>query len=580
MFEYIPPVIYGNINSELSSLITNSINSNTNITTFPSITYDNSNIVTTITNTTKVDSVVFSDRSIQTTACTQSIQNKITDAIQLITDLSYICVTHTNDINNTNTLLSTCANSILSKQNNIHTGNLLNSKFVRYIGTGINISNELVSIQQNINNLLVNSEKKAFANGAILTSPRFSGIINGFIKSDIGLGNVNNTSDMNKPITSAMINALSIKADASGATLSGNITGITKSMVNLSNVENTLSINKPISTATQSSINLKANLTGCTFTGPVYGLNPSTINLSNVDNRSDASKNISIDVSSALLPYATRNNASFTGDISGITKRMIGLGNVDNTSDLNKPTNTTINNALLLKSDLTGSTFTGTVFGINKDTIGLSLVDNVSDINKPVSTALNRELIKKAGFSNPTFSGDISTNRNVIFNNTTGKIKYPPDTANKLLTSDAYGWLTLQTPTAIKDAFLYTSTFINNPSWISFGWGAVKRSQVITAGYYLIHFRIGFSQAASANTNPSIIYRVKPPEYTPAYPMSVQEMLTGSFSNSYCFKDCTYILYITSNNYVDLYPNPNFTNAVQINNKDGHTYFYLIKLNT
>ncbi len=576
MFEYIPPVIYGNINSELSSLITNSINNSTNITTFPSITYDNSNIVTTITNTTKVDSVVFSDRSIQTTACTQNIQKKITDSIQHITDVSYICVTHTNDINNINTLLTTCNNSVLTKQNTISPNNLLNSTFVQYSSSGINISNELFSIQQNINNLLVNSENKAFANGAILTSPRFSGIINGFIKSDIGLGNVNNTSDMNKPITNAIINALSVKADASGATLSGNITGITKSMVNLSNVENTLSINKPISTATQSAIHLKANLTGCTFTGPVYGLNPSTINLSNVDNRSDASKNMSKYIPDALLPYATRNNASFTGDVSGITKRMLGLGNVDNTSDLNKPTNTTINNALSLKAGLTGCTFTGTVFGINKDMIGLSNVDNTSDINKPVSTVMNSELSKKAGFSNVVFVRDVSTNGNVIFNNTTGKIKYPPDTANKLLTSDAYGWLTLQTPTAIKDAFLYTSTFINNPSWISVGWGAVKRSQVITAGYYLIHFRIGFSQGT--NTNPSIIYRVKPPEYTPSYPVSVQEMLTGTFSNSYCFKDCTYILYITSNNYVDLYPNPSFTNAVQINNKDGHTYFYLIKL--
>ena len=59
---------------------------------------------------------------------------------------------------------------------------------------------------------------------------------------------------------------------------------------------------------------------------------------------------------------------------------------------------------------------------------------------------------------------------------------------------------------------------------------------------------------------------------------SVEEKLNGTFSNSYCFKDCTYILYIDANNYVELYPNPSFSNAVQINNKDGHTYFYLIKL--
>jgi hypothetical protein len=576
MFEYIPPVIYGNINSELSSLITNSINNSTNITTFPSITYDNSNIVTTITNTTKVDSVVFADRSIQTTACTQSIQNKITESIQLVTDLSYICVTHTNDINNINTLLSTCNNSVLTKQNTISPNNLLNSTFVQYSSSGINISNELFSIQQNINNLLVNSEKKAFANGAILTSPRFSGIINGFIKSDIGLGNVNNTSDMNKPITNPMINALSVKADASGATLSGNITGITKSMVNLSNVENTLSINKPISTATQSAIHLKANLTGCTFTGPVYGLNPSTINLSNVDNRSDASKNMSKYIPDALLPYATRNNASFTGDVSGITKRMLGLGNVDNTSDLNKPTNTTINNALSLKAGLTGCTFTGTVFGINKDMIGLSNVDNTSDINKPVSTVMNSELSKKAGLSDVVFVGNVSTNGNIIFNNTTGKIKYPANSANQVLTSDSSGWLSLTTPSAITSANLTTGTIIYYTAMGDGWYNDIAVLPSLSTSFYLIHKR--FSRCGTVNTTNT--------SYTENYAVgggtlsspSTQEFKAGVSNNNICFTDYTFIIAITGQFNIDLRIN-NIVDPISFaSTNSGQSYLYAIKL--
>lgn len=43
--------------------------------------------------------------------------------------------------------------------------------------------------------------------------------------------------------------------------------GVTKSQVGLANVDNTSDVNKPVSTATQTALNLKANLTSPTFTG-------------------------------------------------------------------------------------------------------------------------------------------------------------------------------------------------------------------------------------------------------------------------------------------------------------------------
>ena len=48
-------------------------------------------------------------------------------------------------------------------------------------------------------------------------------------------------------------------------------TGITKTDVGLANVDNTTDANKPVSTATQTELNLKANLSGATFTGAVSG---------------------------------------------------------------------------------------------------------------------------------------------------------------------------------------------------------------------------------------------------------------------------------------------------------------------
>lgn len=45
----------------------------------------------------------------------------------------------------------------------------------------------------------------------------------GIIKSDVGLGNVDNTSDANKPVSTAQQNALDLKLDLDGGTMSGNI---------------------------------------------------------------------------------------------------------------------------------------------------------------------------------------------------------------------------------------------------------------------------------------------------------------------------------------------------------------------
>jgi trimeric autotransporter adhesin len=67
----------------------------------------------------------------------------------------------------------------------------------------------------------------------------------------VGLGNVNNTSDVNKPVSTAQQSALDLKANLASPTFSGTVTGITKDMVGLGNVNNTSDVNKPVSTAQQ-----------------------------------------------------------------------------------------------------------------------------------------------------------------------------------------------------------------------------------------------------------------------------------------------------------------------------------------
>ncbi len=81
-------------------------------------------------------------------------------------------------------------------------------------------------------------------------------------KANVGLGNVDNTSDANKPVSTAQQTALDLKVDktttVNGKPLSGNVT-LAKGDVGLGNVDNTSDASKPISTATQTALNGKAN---------------------------------------------------------------------------------------------------------------------------------------------------------------------------------------------------------------------------------------------------------------------------------------------------------------------------------
>ena len=100
-------------------------------------------------------------------------------------------------------------------------------------------------------------------------------------------------------------------------------------MVGLGNVDNTTDANKPISTRTQSALNLKAPLASSSCTGPVSGITKSMVGLGNADNTTDANKPISTLMQSALNLKAPLASPSFTGTVSGITKAMVGLGDAE-----------------------------------------------------------------------------------------------------------------------------------------------------------------------------------------------------------------------------------------------------------
>jgi hypothetical protein len=289
----------------------------------------------------------------------------------------------------------------------------------------------------------------------------------GLVKSDLGLSNVDNTSDANKPVSTATQTALNAKEDAANKSttttlgtsdvlfptqnavktyvdaqvaaatipdatattrgkiqLAGDLGGsaasptvpglankentiiagttsqyfrgdktwqtLDKTAVGLSNVDNTSDANKPVSTATQTALNAKedaANKSTTTTLGTSDVLFPT---------QNAVKTYVDAQVAAATIPDATattRGKIQLAGDLGGsaASPTVPGLANKENTI-------TAGTTSQYFRGDKTWQT-------LDKTAVGLSNVDNTSDANKPVSTATQTALDLKANLASPTFTG-------------------------------------------------------------------------------------------------------------------------------------------------------------------------------
>jgi hypothetical protein len=146
----------------------------------------------------------------------------------------------------------------------------------------------------------------------------------GIVKSDIGLSNVDNTTDLAKPISTATQTALDLKANTADVssllalkanlaspTFTGTVSGIDKTMVGLGNVDNTTDLAKPISTATQTALNLKANTTDVSTS---LGLKEDAANKSTTTTL--GTSDVLFPTQNAVKTYVDGNMTSITNAIS------------------------------------------------------------------------------------------------------------------------------------------------------------------------------------------------------------------------------------------------------------------------
>jgi hypothetical protein len=242
-------------------------------------------------------------------------------------------------------------------------------------------------------------------------SPTFTGTVSGVTKAMVGLTNVNDTSDLSKPISTATQTALdlketvtnvALKAPLASPTFTGTVSGITKAMVGLSNVDNSADIDKDISTLTQAALNLKAPLASPTFTGTVVlpaGTVTSGMILDGTVVNADINASAAIDWTK--LAISSTVDSTEIGYVNGVTSAIqtqidAKLSTADAAStyqqkvvDVSDTEISYLNGVsggiqgqIDLKAPINNPTFTGTVGGVTKSMVGLTNVDDTADTAK------------------------------------------------------------------------------------------------------------------------------------------------------------------------------------------------------
>jgi surface protein len=162
----------------------------------------------------------------------------------------------------------------------------------------------------------------------------------------------------------------------------GSDISLTKSDIGLGNVDNTSDISKPISTATQTALNTKVDKK----TG--YSLVPDSdiTKLAGLPTATTITNNLSAHTSRTDNPHSVTAAQVGLGSYASYTATTLPVSGPQQTALDKKVDKTTTINSIPLSSNIT----------LTKGDIGLAQVDNTSDLNKPVSGPQQTALDLKA----------------------------------------------------------------------------------------------------------------------------------------------------------------------------------------
>ena len=211
-------------------------------------------------------------------------------------------------------------------------------------------------------------------------------------------------------VTSAIQDQINAKAPSASPTFTGTVSGIDKTMVGLGNVDNTSDANKPVSTAAQTALDLKAPLASPALTGtptaPTAAANTDTTQIATTAFVKTAVAAL-VDGAPALLDtlnelaFAINDDANFATTLTtsvgtkvskaGDTMTGLLVLSADPSANLGAATkqyvDTAESDAVTAAGTAADTKVANAVAALTKSSVGLANVDNTSDANKPVSTA-------------------------------------------------------------------------------------------------------------------------------------------------------------------------------------------------
>ncbi|RVU26544.1 hypothetical protein EOJ36_00690 [Sandaracinomonas limnophila] len=334
----------------------------------------------------------------------KEIKNNTNNILSLGTELSNFESKNANaflivdqQIHSINSTLQTDSTKILQLANSVTTLNNAQAAFNKRLNDNSNQIEQVLhfseTIQSTVNNLggtfeNLNNKSTSIQNDATSTSKYPSvKLIKDYVDATIGTATSSVTDITKEPIILAGTSSQYYRGDKSWQILD-------KTAVNLGNVDNTADVNKPISTAQQTALNLKANTSDVNTS---LALKEDANNKS-TDITADATSTTKYPSVKIIKDYVDATISSGVADASSSLKGKIKLtGDLAGTAD-----SPTVPGLLTKEPSILAGTSSQYYRGdkswqtLDKSAVDLANVDNTADVNKPVSTAQQTALNLKA----------------------------------------------------------------------------------------------------------------------------------------------------------------------------------------